>query len=167
MFHNIPWHPDYQINWETNEVKSINFKRRWEERILKPAISKNGYRMIWIYIEKGNVKIFSFHKLVMLVKTWHLAPEWLEICHNDWNPQNNHPNNLRYDTHSENTKDRYRLWYKWRIKPISQYSKWWEFIRYWDSAKEVTRALWINNKNIWSCCSWKRKLAGGFIWKFK
>jgi len=35
------------------------------------------------------------------------VPDGLEVCHNDGNPANNRPENLRYDTHKENNADKH------------------------------------------------------------
>ncbi len=52
-----------------------------------------------------------------------------------------------------------------RKKPVLQLSKDGVLIREWSCASEAGKELKI--EHIGSCCSGKRKTAGGFIWKFK
>jgi len=186
IFRDIPWYEDYQINWETNEVKSVRswrYKNLWE-KILKWWLTKWGH--LFVILTKNWIqKTFWIHRLVMLIKTWHLAPEWMEVCHNDGNPQNNHPDNLRYDTHSENMKDKFKHWYKnhfqinppwlgkfWKdnhlSKVVLQFTKEMVFIKEWESMGCVERELWINKGSIANCCTWKLHhwTAGWFIWRF-
>ena len=108
----------------------------------------------------------------MLIKEWP-CPEWMEVCHNDWNPTNNHPDNLRYDTHSANWKDAYRHWKKiqsimlwkfWKDNHLSKKVIWWliEF----ESIREAERITGIDNSTISRCCRWKQKTAWGIVWKY-
>lgn len=53
-----------------------------------------------------------------------------------------------------------------RTKKISQYSKDGEFIKIWNSFKEITNELEIDRKEIYNVCTGKRKSAKGFIWKY-
>lgn len=112
----------------------------------------------------------------MLIKEWP-CPEWMEVCHNDWNPANNHPDNLRYDTHSENNKDRHRHWYKWSCfgkkwkesfcsKPVVQYSKDWILIKQFESMTDAAINTWAKLSAISQNISWKYKTAWWYIWKF-
>ena len=52
-------------------------------------------------------------------------------------------------------------------KPILQYTKAGEFVKEWESAREVQRQLGINHSHISQCCNGRRKYAGGFVWRFK
>lgn len=54
-----------------------------------------------------------------------------------------------------------------KMKAVLQYSKEGTFIKEWESTREVTRELNINNSNLCYCCLGKRKTAGGYIWKYK
>lgn len=53
------------------------------------------------------------------------------------------------------------------IKSVYQYSEDNIFIRKWKSAKEAYTELGIEYKNISACCRGKRRIAGGFFWKFE
>ncbi len=56
----------------------------------------------------GGVKATrKVHRLV--AEAFHgQIPDGMVVCHNDGDPSNNCPTNLRIDTHSENSKDRVR-----------------------------------------------------------
>ncbi len=173
----IPWYEwKYQILISDNRVKSLQRKALWRcwwiirERLLKPWFTKSWHFQYWLSCWKS--KTFSFHELVMLIKEWP-CPEWMEVCHNDWNSKNNHPDNLRYDTHSSNWKDSY---IHWRLKPIWMKWKFWDkhhlskkvycgWIIY-NSIRDAERITWIDNSTISRCCRWIQKTAGGFIWKY-
>ena len=52
-------------------------------------------------------------------------------------------------------------------KPILQYDKSGNFIREWQSIKNASESLNINDGSISGCCSGKQNSAGGFVWKYK
>lgn len=52
-------------------------------------------------------------------------------------------------------------------KPIYQYDLSENLIKEFISIQEASDDLGINRSNIGSCCNGKRKVAGGFIWKYK
>ena len=41
-----------------------------------------------------------------------------------------------------------------------------KFIRKYESAREAARVLGIARHSITSCCTGKRKSAGGFVWRY-
>lgn len=111
----IPDFPGYEVSNYGNirtYWKKISFGRKGTKHILadfpqkirKPGINKGRYQ---IPLYKNN-KCFSFqvHRLVMLAFVGP-CPDGLEVCHNDGNSLNNHISNLRYDTRSNNHKDKY------------------------------------------------------------
>lgn len=53
-----------------------------------------------------------------------------------------------------------------RLKPISQFDSLGNFIKEWNSAKEIELQLNIDNSSISKCCKGKRPFAGGFRWKY-
>jgi hypothetical protein len=181
---NIPWYElKYQLNYNTNEIKSLNYNRSWISKVLKLHKWKLYLRVClsieWIY------KNYDFHQLVMLIKEWTYTKDWLEICHNDWNSLNNHPDNLRFDTKESNMKDRYIHWFKsnfqlshpkphlWKFwifnknsKKINQYTLDWIFVKTFDSITEAAYSIWRAVTNISSVCNWKRKKTWWYIWKY-
>lgn len=105
----------------------------------------------------------------------------------DGKPQINHKNGIRNDnrvenlewcTNSENNLHAFAVLKRrpsWlgrtgenfhKTKEIDQFSLDGDFIRTWCNAREITRELGISYKNISLVCYYKRKTAGGFIWKF-
>ena len=172
----VPDYPNYEIMIITNTIKSLNYIRTWNERLLKWYITKKWYIIFWLS-NNWKARTIWIHTIVARIKYGYWTPEWLEVCHNDWNPTNNHYNNLRYWTHKENVKDTIIHWNhntKWKFwkynhssKKIIQYSKYWELIMEWENSYEVHRKCWISPSNIWECCRWKRKSAWWYIWKYK
>ena len=53
------------------------------------------------------------------------------------------------------------------VNGILQFSKTGEFIAEYPSAREAERHTGCNHGNICHCCKGNRKLAGGFIWRYK
>jgi hypothetical protein len=175
----IPWYESiYQILISENKVKSLKF---WKVKILKVAKWIWWHLYFWVK-ENFRHKNMYLHRLVMLIKEWP-CPEWMEVCHNDWNPANNHPDNLRYWTRSDNVQDSIKHWtfhkfdnpMKWkfywenpRSLKINQYSLSWEFIKEWDCIKSFLNTIGKeNSSSISYCCKWKHKTAYWFIWKYK
>lgn len=48
---------------------------------------------------------------------------------------------------------------------VYQMTKNGEIVKLWNSSKEASKELSINKGNIASCCTGKRKTAGGFVWR--
>lgn len=55
---------------------------------------------------------------------------------------------------------------KARSKKILQFTKYGEFIKEWQSAREAHRELGISQGNICACCNGKRKSASDYIWRY-
>lgn len=168
----IPWYEwRYKINVETNEVMTVKYKWTSVSKILKNYTQDSGH--IWVTLYKENQKkTWKFHQLVMLIKEWPCT-EWLEVCHNDWNPLNNHPDNLRYDTHSSNIKDMYLHGTKPTLvnnftkksKPVLKIFRGW-VVGYWDSLSSAARENWVNHSYIRACCEGSKKELNWFTWKY-
>ena len=52
-------------------------------------------------------------------------------------------------------------------RPVLQYSKEGKFIKEWESGATAAKELGLDKANINSCCRGKRKLCGGYTWKYK
>jgi len=53
-----------------------------------------------------------------------------------------------------------------RARKVAQYDSDGNLLKIWDCMKEAGKELRINHANIYSCCKYNRKFAGGFIWRY-
>lgn len=159
----------YEIS-NYGRVKSLPKKRGrfiQKGKILKLKIKKTGYQYIDLH-KNGINKTFSVHRLVAL--TFIPNPENLPcVNHKDETRINNYVENLEWCTHKYNTN--YGTCHKKteikRKKAVLQFDKNNNFIKEWDSAKDVENNLNIASSSICHVCKCKLKTAGGFIWKYK
>ena len=75
-------------------------------KFLRPG-SRKGYKLVRLYRRDASSKTWSVHRLVMNAFVGQM-PEGLQTCHNNGDPADNRLSNLRYDTVSENARDRFR-----------------------------------------------------------
>lgn len=175
----IPWYEwKYKLQIKNNLVKSLRF---WKERILKNWIVRWWHIHIWIK-ENWKYKNIYIHQIVMLIKEWP-CPDWMEVLHWDWNPANNHPDNLRYWTRKENVNDSIIHWTfiprrytnKWKFYwdnpkslKVNQLSLDWVFIKEWECIKSFLKTInREKDSSISRCCKLKRKTAYWFRWEYK
>jgi len=107
----IPGFPGYEVS-DHGRVRS--FKRHGSggiedapQRILKTAAHQGGYAFVCLSHD-GTRHIKRNCQLVLLAFVGP-CPDGMEVCHNDGNPQNDHLDNLRYDTHAGNMRDARKL----------------------------------------------------------
>jgi hypothetical protein len=176
----IPWREGlYQVSNEWR-VKSLKF---WRERILRNSVWSWWYTFVKLCIP-WTQKTASVHRMIMLAFVW---PSMLEVNHKNGIKTDNRLENLEYCTPSENVKHSFRvLWHKsnfetnnpmfwkWKFwkdhhssKIVYQYTKFNEFIRERDSARDAHRELSIDYNWIIQCCRWEYKLSWGFIWRYR
>jgi hypothetical protein len=153
----IPNYPDYKIS-NHGEVYSIKLKR-----LLNPNKNLNGYFRINL-IKNGKRHNNYIHRLVFdsFVGIKNIKNH---IDHIDRNIINNHISNLREATPQENSLN--RVITNKRTFPILQYSLNDEFIKEWNSPKEIKESLNIQSTNVLKCCMEERIKAGNFKWKYK
>lgn len=89
-------------NW--GRIKSYYNKRGIREKILKQYKDRGGYLHVTLY-KNGKRKCCVVNRIVLETFIG-ICPQDMETCHNDGDPTNNNLNNLRYDTKSNNQKDR-------------------------------------------------------------
>ena len=160
----------YQVS-NLGRVKSLsrNTKNQYRNsEIVKSKEIRNGYYSVTLFKnEKG--KHFTIHRLVAkaFIPNPYNKPQ---INHIDGNKLNNNVSNLEWCTQQENTIHAYKnnLINPYTTKVI-QYDKNMNFIKEWNSIKEVEKELNINHSNIVTVCKMNtnRKYAGGFIWRYK
>ncbi len=173
----------YYFDVETNTVVSndriINRKNWWIEnkkwRILSPYIWAYWHIYYDLYCNWRREKS-SMHLIVAEYFFWK-KEKWMEVCHNDWNPKNNHPDNLRYWTHKENMKDRtlhwrtisnlWNTWIKSKLsKIVNQYSLDWVLIGKYFWTMDIKRILWYDPSSISKCCRGILDTAYWFKWLY-
>ncbi len=176
----------YQVS-NLGRVKSLNHVRKngksgeymQRGKILQNLTSCCKYYQVGLS-KNGRVKLLTVHRLVAEAFI-HNPDNKPQVNHIDGNKLNNCIDNLEWCTRSENqlrawknglqvfTNNQLKSVTKNGIplaKPVNQYDKNKNFIKRWNSMKEVECSLNIPNSNITDCCKGKRKSAGGFIWKY-
>lgn len=52
-------------------------------------------------------------------------------------------------------------------KSVIQKTLNWEFIKEWESMRQIEKVLWFSHSVIWKCCKWIMKKAYGYTWQLK
>ena len=85
----------YQVS-NLGDVRSLNYRRNGELKLLKQATNKQGYKQISLY-KNGKIKTYKVHRLVAIA--FIPNPNNLPVVnHKDENPSNNNVNNLEWCT---------------------------------------------------------------------
>lgn len=105
----VRWEEFYRVS-SCGRIKSLAridaLGRAQPERILKPYIHpKDGYARIKFAANGTVTNPTPVHQIVAEAFLGP-CPPGQEVCHNDGNPANCTPGNLRYDTHSANLRDK-------------------------------------------------------------
>lgn len=155
----------YEIS-DLGRVRSLNYHRSGETRILKPGIDRGGYLMV-VLSKDGKRKTVKVHRLVATA----FVPNMFglnEVNHINEVKTDNREENLMWVDSKENDNwgSRNQRIGEKLSKPVLQFTKSGEFIREWPSTAEVERELGYSNTHISECCSGKRKSACGFVWKY-
>lgn len=165
-------------NYEVSDLGNI--RNRKTKKIMRPAISNKGYYLVSLS-NKGKQHTYTIHKLVM--ENFNRLPLSKEVInHIDHNKLNNKLDNLEYITQKENVRDAFdnnlcsnvvsqakknilRAIDSSKIK-IDQYDINNNYIKTWDSIRECSRELNIDDASISRCLKGRYKKAGGYIWKY-
>ncbi len=163
------WEGYYQVS-DQSRVKSLSRLvphrcsktgfAKWPERILKPGLTVLGYRYV-TFCQSGKTKNFPVHRLVLLTFIGP-CPEGKEACHNNGIKTDNSPENLRWDTKSENNKDRFRHGYRDPTERPVQRSDG----KSYRSISEAARLTNGNIPSIWRVCQKGGKTSGGYGWSY-
>ena len=166
----------YQIS-SLGRVKSLGNggSNASKERILKYG-NVRGYHKVTL-CKQGKQKHFFVHRLVAM--TFLPNPDNLsEVNHRDEQKTNNCISNLEWVTHKENSNYGTRnerigklhsiikIGNQYANKPIVQYDLNYKIIGIWESIKQASEILGINNSNITQCLKGKYKTAKGYKWKY-
>ena len=112
LFDSEIWKPvvGYEGYYEVSDhgrVRSldrVDTAGRTKKGVIRKAVLSRDHMQLALYRDT-KMKMKYVHRLVLEAFVGP-CPEGMEACHNDGNPSNNHVNNLRWDTQSENMNDR-------------------------------------------------------------
>jgi hypothetical protein len=143
--------------------------------VIKPRLKKNGYLSVKL-CDSGKAKHLTVHRLVAL----HYVPNPLglpEVNHIDGDKLNNHFKNLEWVTSSENQKHAFRLGLQKAAKgkdhaqsiAVIQKDLSGNFVKEWESIKQIKREIGFNSFGIIKCCKKEKKYktAYGYLWEYK
>lgn len=103
----VPDYPDYLVSDEGEVVRHTGGQGATAGRVLKPYRNKRGYCSVSLYQGNSGRRRYVHH--LVLTAFVGPCPEGMEACHGNDIKDDNRLSNLRWDTHSENHKDRVRL----------------------------------------------------------
>lgn len=158
-------YPNYQIS-NLGRVKSLNYNRSGEEKILKSCTNDYGYYQVSLS-RNGKNKTCKIHRLV--AEAFIPNPNNLpQVNHKDEDKNNNTPNNLEWCTAKYNSNYGKRITrMKDKLKRvILQFTKDGKLIKKWDSIIDVQNELGIKQSNICKCLNGKINSIGGYKWKY-
>lgn len=146
----------YEVS-NLGNVKSLNYHRTGQEKLLSPAFDKDGYLRV-LLSKNGDRKHYLVHRLVahaFLPNPLNLP----EVNHIDKNKLNNNVDNLEWCDRQYNQD--YSL-----AKQVLQYDLSGNYIATWKSTNEIERQLGFSHGHISACCLGKYKTMYGYIWKY-
>ena len=161
----------YQVS-NLGRIKSLNYKRTGEERILKPLKHTSGY--LYVALSKnGKEKQFSVHRLVALAFLEN-SENLPQINHKDEDKTNNRVENLefcncKYNLEYNNGQKRRgkaHINHPNKSKSVEQYTLDGTLIGIYPSASEAERQTGFDKGYISLCCNGKIKKAYGYIWRY-
>lgn len=166
--------PNYNGMYKVSNYGKIISLHYGKAKELKPRKTKRGYLKVALF-KNGIRKEFSIHRIVAL--TFLDNPNnYKEVNHKDENIENNIVWNLEwcdriyncnYGTRNERISKN-NINNEKRNKKVNQYDLQGNFIKTWNSIKEVSETLKICKSHIGCCCKgiYGRKTSGGYKWKY-
>ena len=157
----------YQVS-NLGNVRSLVFKNKNScfPRIKNIKIQTSGKYNHIILRKDNKPKNYLIHRLV--ANAFIPNPNnYKEVNHIDENTRNNNANNLEWCNH------KYNINYGNRTKKakskvsiaIEQYDLKHNLVKEWNCMNDAIR--YYNNKHIFDVCKGKRKMASGYLWKYK
>ena len=164
-------------DYEVSNIGNVRSNKGKTPRVLKPFAygakkdeNTRGKYLSVTLMKNGIGKSYAVHRLVALAF----------IPNPDNLPQVNHINGVRNDNRVENLEwcdNSYNIWHSYNVLgnkstqscSISQYDKNGNFIKEWESIEVASKTLMIHSSSIIEVCKRRknRKVAGGFIWRYK
>lgn len=104
----IPGYEGYYEASDLGRIRSLprSFRKSYV-RVLRPYTRKDDHLMVALSVN-GRSKSHLLHRLIALTFIGPQPSPRHEVCHNDGNPANNRPGNLRWGTRGENVLDTVR-----------------------------------------------------------
>lgn len=153
---NIKNYEDYKIS-NYGDIFSIK-----SNKMLNPMKNSENYLCVKLILNNKR-NGFLVHRLVYDTFKNLINGKNMVVDHIDRNPSNNHIDNLREVSKSENSYN--REYPKINSNKIQQFTLNNEFIKEWNSITEICKELKYSISQISNNCLGKNKNAYGFIWK--
>lgn len=157
----------YQVS-NLGNVRSLNYNKTGEIKLLKPFTSHNGYRIVSLS-NNGKLKGYTIHRLV--ANAFIPNPNNLpQVNHIDENKTNNRTDNLEWCTQAYNNTygTHTKRVSKSNSIPVAQYDKNGILINTYLGAADAEKHTGFAHQDISKCCrgiKW-HKTVGGYIWKY-
>lgn len=150
-------------------VYSNGRKYFYKGEILKLKVDKYGYNII-SFCKNGKHKTYTIHRLVASAFIPNTENKSC-IDHINTIKTDNRVENLRWVTNKENmnnplTLNKYFGKSNHNSRSVFQFNKNMELIKKWDTIKDASKNLNINQSCISMCCSGKRNKSGGYKWGY-
>jgi hypothetical protein len=154
-------------NHEQYSISNYGRIKHNDKNILVKGMIYRGYNIVYMCnLHNKTNNRYYVHRLVAEAFIKKNA-NCTEVDHIDTDPLNNHVNNLRWCTHSENMNN--EITKEKLSRKIRQYDKNNNFIKEYKSLIDASNETKISLTNIGHCLKnyHNQKTAGGYIWKYK
>lgn len=173
----LKYHDEIYNNYEVSTFGNIRHKSNKKNRMLQ--VGGDGYYRITMYIGyiNGQKKQKAIKPHIAVASTFIDNPyRKCTVNHIDGNKLNNYVENLEWATQYEQAQHAtnilgYKKTYSNTMKntfskKIAQYTQNGEFIKVWNSTREVEYTLGFRHESIAACARGKRKTAYNYKWKY-